>query len=160
PRFEHADTFDWSAYASASPAQRAPAVAADEIIDLTGLCRDGERRWVQLPGLAPIVTIDISGVARGVAMTCDTLWIGVDGERCVVTYRGSTPVGADGRDVGRIAVWLAPMDQASRPRDERLPALQRGFLGFALRPGESPDRAGAQDEDERNTLQMQRYATW
>jgi hypothetical protein len=159
PIREHADDFDYAAYQSASPPQRATAVEPDEIIDTTGLTRGGERRWLQLPSVVPTVSAEIRGEERDVELVCDTLWLDVDRELCVVSWRGGVAVPDRGESVARLAVWLSPMGK-TLPLDARLAELQRGALGFALRPGEEPELAHARDDDERQTLQMARYATW
>jgi hypothetical protein len=86
----------------------------------------------------------------------DTLWIDVEGERCVVVFRDDFRVDSQRvPDVDRILIGVALREIE---REELLPLLPRVAPRFAVEA--AAPSAEAVDEDEADELMMARYATW
>lgn len=155
----HGDSFDYARYNAAHPSQRVDEIDPAATIVLEGLSRGGGSRTVELPGLVPRATVEDPwrGV-REVDLRADTLWLDADRELVVLVWRGDLVVVENGREVERIVVWL---DRAGhlRTREQVLPHLQRGHIGYAVRAVDlEPDAEPIPTDDD--TLRIHRYKTW
>lgn len=146
---------------NAAPAERRlPDLAPDATITLEGLAPGRARLDLRLPGIAPIVTIDGAGDPdRAVLMRCDTLWIDTDREILALVWRGAAAIAGGAPDVARIVVSVEPRG-AERAPEDRLAALQRGRLGFAVREQDLTGEAPPIGDVEEATLNIARYRTW
>ncbi|MEP7120932.1 MAG: DUF2169 domain-containing protein [Byssovorax sp.] len=155
--FFHAEDFDYGHFNAAPAAQRLPEIPFDATIELFSLSTRATKRTLGLPGLRPTVYVehDDNRVERHDPII-DTLWIDVEGERCVVVFREDfLVVSARVPDVDRILIGVALREIE---REELLPLLPRVAPRFGVEATEP--RAEAVDEDEADELMMARYATW
>lgn len=155
--FFHADDFDYSHYNAAPKAQRLPEITVDAIIELFSLSTRAARRSLRLPGLRPRVYVehDDNRIER-YDPVIDTLWIDVEGERCVVVFRDDFRVDSvRAPDVDRVLIGVADREIE---REELLPLLPRIAPRFGVEA--TAPTADAVDDDEADELTMARYATW
>ena len=159
PDFIHADDFEYAHFNAAPLAQRLAEIPFDATIELfsLSLAPHAATRALRLPGLRPIVYVehDDNRVERHDPVI-DTLWIDVEGERCVVVFRDDFRVDSTRTpDVDRILIGVADREIS---REELLPLLPRIAPRFAVEA--TMATSAAVDEDEADELQMARYATW
>lgn len=157
PDFIHADDFDYAHFNAAPRAQRLPEIAFDATIELFSLSTRAAARALRLPGLRPTVYVehDDNRVER-YEPVIDTLWIDVEGERCVVVFREDFRVdSARVPDVDRVLIGVA---LRAIEREELLPLLPRVAPRFGVEA--TVPSAEAVDDDEADELMMARYATW
>jgi len=142
PARTHGEGFDYAAYNCAPPSQRLRSLEPDAEIELVGLSRYGERRRLRLPGLAPVVAVELpwQDEALVIDMTLDTLWIDTDQERMVLAWRGAMLVRNDGSEIVRIIASLEPHD-TPRTWPELGAALGRGRVHYATRAADLAPRA-------------------
>jgi uncharacterized protein DUF2169 len=157
PDFVHADDFDYAHFNTAPKAQRLPEIAFDATIELFSLSTRAQARALRLPGLRPTVYVehDDNRVERHEPVI-DTLWIDVEGERCVVIFRDDFRVDSTrSPDVDRLLIGVA---HRAIEREELLPLLPRIAPRFGVEA--TVATADAIDDDEADELTMARYATW
>jgi hypothetical protein len=156
PDFLHAGDFDYAHFNAAPPAQRLPEIAFDATIELFSLSAQAAKRALRLPGLRPTVYVehDDNRVER-YDPVIDTLWIDVEGERCVVVFREDFSVhSARVPDVDRVLIGVALREIE---REELLPLLPRVAPRFGVEA--TVESAEAVDDDEADELMIARYAT-
>jgi len=157
--FLHADDFEYSHFNAAPLAQRLQEIPVDATIELFSLSLPphAATRALRLPGLRPTVYVehDDNRVER-YEPVIDTLWIDVEGERCVVVFREDFRVdSARVPDVDRVLIGVA---LRAIEREELLPLLPRVAPRFGVEA--TVLSAEAVDDDEADELMMARYATW
>jgi hypothetical protein len=92
---EYPDDFDWSYFQPAPRDQRIEALRGDEWLLLEGMHPTYARQRVRLPkarGLARVYQTKDVGAPDTVELTCDSLHIEPDRERCSLLWRGEFPL--------------------------------------------------------------------
>jgi hypothetical protein len=132
----------------------------DALLVLEGVTRDQSRTGIQLPGLAPQVTVTRGAVPdEEVIMRCDTLWITTGLELLSLVWRGDVDVSEEAGDVSLILVSVE-RSGAERAPDDRLAAMQRGRFVFAERASDPEGGEVQVSDEERARITLARYQTW
>ena len=142
PVVDDADSAD--IYMSAVPMMRCGSVAAGDVIELMGLSARGKRR-LRLPSMQPVLTAPALAEIVPQLMTCDTVWLDTDNERCVLVWRAAfdTLGGVEQLTLGFVD------GEGDLARGHFFYAAQRHDLSSEPKP----------DTDEADRLRMARYET-
>jgi len=131
---------------------------SDAALELTGLHPDAEPLHLALPGVAPVVTADVSwGSTAPVDMVLDTVWLDVDAWRLELVWRGKVEVLESESEIARLVVSLEQGD-APRSGEARLSDCQRGTVLFATTEDDLIEGTSPPTDDAR--LALARYGTW
>ena len=132
----YAEDFDWTYFNAAPADQRLPGyLDGDEALVLHNLHPEHVSYACRLPGVRPRVFVDDrAGRAREIALHLDTLFVDMDQEIVLLTWRGLTPVDdLDLRDVTTVLVAEEKLGEA-RPEAlyrEQMAAFARDPLGLS-----------------------------
>lgn len=98
--------FDAGYFQSAPSDQQTDTIRPNERITLENLHPKHAILMTSLPGVAPRARVELSGPAREVSLSGDTLWIDTDAGICTVTYRAKVDLERPDQE-GRVLVALA-----------------------------------------------------